>query len=319
MGIVSAFSGYKTSIVAAVKGSQGSSSQQQVIVPSGNVTDKVESYRSTVYERCKKFGTEKYIDLFLAVIMQESGGNCEDIFQCSESLGLKPNSINTEQSIEQGVKVLSNCLKLAGVESEKDIPRIKLALQGYNFGSGYIKYALTEDGGWTQQNTNDFAAKKSNYKKRTGKKAELMGEWAYGDQYYTEHVLRYYSYYSINQDFYTIVLDTAKSCLGKPYEWAASGPDSFDCSGLVYYCYNAAGFNKSRTTAAQYHNMSTIISKEEAVPGDLVFFRNSSGKIHHVGIYVGNDQMIHAPQTGDVVKYANTRIKNDEVIYGRLK
>ena len=136
---------------------------------------------------------EAYIDLFLAVMQQESGGNGNDVFQASESKGLPPNTLSTAESIKQGVAYLSAMIKKAGCTSPNDILHIKLALQGYNFGGGYIDYAIKKDGKWTQQNTFSFAKQKSGGKRNSGIRAEQLGPWRYGDQYYTAHVLRYYS------------------------------------------------------------------------------------------------------------------------------
>ena len=153
----------------------------------------VESLRNDVLSELKKHHKEQYIDLYLAVMMQESGGNGEDVFQASESLGKQPNSITRDESIAQGVKYLSGMIDKAKVKNPDDIDNIKLALQGYNFGGAYIDYAIKSDGKWTQKNVYAYAKLKSNGVKRTGVKEEILGPWAYGDQNYTEHVLRYYS------------------------------------------------------------------------------------------------------------------------------
>lgn len=93
------------------------------------------------------------------------------------------------------------------------------------------------------------------------------------------------------------VLNEAYSHLGKPYVWGATGAGTFDCSGFTQYVYqHAAGTNISRTTYTQI-NVGQAVSQDQLKPGDLVFPHAG-----HVGIYVGNGQMIHAPQTGDVVK-----------------
>lgn len=87
--------------------------------------------------------------------------------------------------------------------------------------------------------------------------------------------------------------------LGKKYVYGASGPNTFDCSGLTSYVYRvAAGINIGRTTYDQL-NVGRPVSQSELQPGDLVFPHSS-----HVGIYIGGGMMIHAPQTGDVVKVA---------------
>lgn len=188
-----------TSIVTVVLGGGeeeegGNSGDSSVSVSvSLLLSDEVESYRDQVLKEAAKHKMEAYIDLFLAVMQQESGGNGQDVFQASESKGLPPNTLSTEESIKQGVAYLSAMITKAGCTSPSDLLHIKLALQGYNFGGAYIDYAVKKDGKWTQQNTFSFAKKKSGGKRNAGIRAEQLGPWRYGDQYYTEHVLRYYS------------------------------------------------------------------------------------------------------------------------------
>jgi cell wall-associated NlpC family hydrolase len=92
----------------------------------------------------------------------------------------------------------------------------------------------------------------------------------------------------------------AMSQLGKPYVWAASGPDAFDCSGLVVYAFAAVGKSLPHSTYALY-SLGVPVSRDQLQPGDLVFF---SG-LGHMGIYIGGDQFVHAPHTGDVVKISS--------------
>ncbi len=88
--------------------------------------------------------------------------------------------------------------------------------------------------------------------------------------------------------------------LGSPYVWGATGPDAFDCSGLIQAAYRSAGISLPRTTYAQI-NAGRRVSRSELSPGDLVFFYSG---ISHVGIYVGNGQMIHAPNPSAPVRLA---------------
>jgi cell wall-associated NlpC family hydrolase len=88
--------------------------------------------------------------------------------------------------------------------------------------------------------------------------------------------------------------------LGKPYQWAAAGPDRFDCSGLTMWVWAKAGVSLPHSSRAQF-GQGHHVSWSELQPGDLTFY---GSPIHHVGIYVGNGNMINAPQTGDVVKVA---------------
>jgi cell wall-associated NlpC family hydrolase len=98
-----------------------------------------------------------------------------------------------------------------------------------------------------------------------------------------------------------IAVDTAMAQRGKPYVWAAEGPGSFDCSGLMLYAYAAAGISLPHSSAMQ-SQMGTPVSRSELQPGDLVFFYSP---VSHVGMYIGNGQMVHAPTFGDVVKVAD--------------
>ncbi|MER6344385.1 NlpC/P60 family protein [Streptomyces sp. NPDC001595] len=92
----------------------------------------------------------------------------------------------------------------------------------------------------------------------------------------------------------------AYSKLGSPYVWGATGPDAFDCSGLVQAAYRSAGVSLPRTTYAQI-SAGSRVARSELQPGDLVFFYSG---ITHVGLYVGNGQMVHAPNPSAPVRVA---------------
>ena len=96
-------------------------------------------------------------------------------------------------------------------------------------------------------------------------------------------------------------VDTAMAQRGAPYVWAASGPNSFDCSGLVQYAYAAAGISLPHSSKAQA-SMGVAVSRADLQPGDLVAFYSP---VSHIGIYIGNGMMVHAPTSGDVVKVAS--------------
>lgn len=99
------------------------------------------------------------------------------------------------------------------------------------------------------------------------------------------------------------VLSYARAQLGKPYQWGGAGPDSFDCSGLVMRAWEQAGIEFPHLAQDQY-NMTTRIPLSAMVPGDLVFF-GTPNDVYHVGIYIGNGNMIDAPETGQNVSVQN--------------
>ena len=180
--------------------------QNQAIYGNYSISAEVEQYRTKILAELKKYKKGKYvnyIDLYLAVVQQESGGKGTDIFQCSESLGKPRNSLSVDASIKQGVKYLSGMLDRASPKSESDIAKIKIALQSYNFGGGFFDYIKSNvyNNKWSQQAVLDFQKMKADGKKRSGSSAQNLGPYAYGDAYYTEHVLRYYplaSGYTVN-------------------------------------------------------------------------------------------------------------------------
>jgi cell wall-associated NlpC family hydrolase len=94
--------------------------------------------------------------------------------------------------------------------------------------------------------------------------------------------------------------DAALSVLGTPYVWAGSQPGGFDCSGLVMWAFAQVGVSLPHSSYAQY-GYGVPVSRDQLQPGDLVFFDG----LGHVGIYIGGDQFVHAPHTGDVVKISS--------------
>lgn len=155
-----------------------------------NLSDEVLSYRPAVERIAAKYGMSEYVELILAVMMQESGGRGLDVMQAAEGsfntkYPHKPNGItDPEYSIECGIQELMYALEKAGCTGPTDLDRIKLALQGYNYGSGYIDWAMERDGGYTKENAIAYS--------------DMMcarPSWPYdryGDKEYVEHVLRYY-------------------------------------------------------------------------------------------------------------------------------
>ena len=100
------------------------------------------------------------------------------------------------------------------------------------------------------------------------------------------------------------VVKCAEKQLGKPYVAGGAGPNNFDCSGLVIYCYKKAGMSIPRVSRDQCAK-GRQITQSQAQPGDPICFFKQGSPVHHVGIVTSFDQMIHAPHTGDVVKRAS--------------
>ncbi|MCK2215796.1 NlpC/P60 family protein [Actinomadura sp. ATCC 31491] len=109
------------------------------------------------------------------------------------------------------------------------------------------------------------------------------------------------------------IVAAAKLHLGKPYVWGANGPSAFDCSGLAYYVLNQAGIKIGDTTAAGYQASGKPVSTPQ--PGDLVFFGNPAS---HVGIYLGDGKMIHAPHPGASVTVGTVAADGRPVSYRRF-
>ncbi len=135
---------------------------------------------------CQTHSIPEYAPLVAAVIMQESGGRAADVggdvMQCAEGMGLPVGTpVSVEESINFGTGIIARNLREAGATGPTDIPAISLALQGYNFGNGYISWALAR-GGYTKENAREFSEWQ----------AGLHGWSGYGDIDYVDHVLRYY-------------------------------------------------------------------------------------------------------------------------------
>lgn len=100
------------------------------------------------------------------------------------------------------------------------------------------------------------------------------------------------------------LLDEAAKYLGVPYVWGGSTPAGFDCSGFTQYVCRANGITIPRVADDQLHGPGTYVTRDQLQPGDLVFF-GSGGYATHVGMYVGDGMMIHAPSTGKVIQYTS--------------
>ena len=152
------------------------------------VSESVLAYESLIRSYADSYGIGDYYEILEAMMQQESGGQGTDVMQSSESAyntayPKNPGSIDDpEYSIDCGVHYMADCLEMAGCRSVRDTDRLKLALQGYNYGSYYITWALENYGGYSEENALEFSE---------SMKQEL-GWSVYGDPDYPQHVLRYY-------------------------------------------------------------------------------------------------------------------------------
>ena len=261
------------------------------------VSAEVEAYTPLIQKYAKQYGIPEYVELIKAVMMQESGGKGNDPMQAAEGSFNKkyphqPNGIkDPEYSIECGVQELKAALTSAEVESPIDMERIKLALQGYNFGNGYISWAKTNYGGYSYANAVEFSAMQ----------AQRLGWEKYGDTQYPAHVLRYYPYGRAftsggNQAIVEVALTQLGNEGGQPY-WSWYGFDGRVewCACFVSWCSEQCGYLESGIIP-KFSLCSDGVDwfkgkgqwqdkNYEPQAGDLIFFDwGSDGSIDHVGI-----------------------------------
>lgn len=265
------------------------------------IPESVKKHIPTIKKYMKQYNLpEEYLPYILAQATQESYGKEPDIFQASESkYNGKIGMIKTaEESIEHAMKRWREIIdQIKAKNIEFSIP---LVLQTYNFGSGYLS--------WVKENGNKYT--KQNAKTFSFHMLKVLQGWTYkryGDTEYVEHIYRYLSFenHYPNDSNYSgnvqKLIEEAKKYLGVPYFFGADynlAPNYFDCSSFVGYVYTKSGFkNIPRTNAwSIYKNHCIPINSDEAVPGDLVFFHSTyknAPAISHIGIYVGNNTMIH--------------------------
>ena len=208
------------------------------------VSAEVEAYEPLIQQYARQHGIPEYTELIKAVMMQESGGRGNDPMQVSECgyntrYPNTPNGItDPEYSINVGIQNLAACLSAAEVENPIDMEHIKLALQGYNFGNGYISWAKTNYGGYSYANAVEFSTTQ----------AERLGWDSYGDTQYVSHVLRYYPYGRAftgggNQAIVEVALTQLGNEGGQPY-WSWYGFEGRVewCACFVSWCANECGY-----------------------------------------------------------------------------
>lgn len=271
-----------------------------------NFSEDVLKHKPMVEKYCKEYGIEEYINYILAIIAVESGGTAVDVMQSSESLGLPPNSLSTEESIKQGVKYFSELL--AGAESLGcDVDSV---IQSYNYGGGFLTYVSSNGKKYTFELAESFSRDKDGGKKVSYSNPiaiPINGGWrySYGNMFYVLLVKQCLTPIHFDDETMQTIMNEALKYEGYPYVFGGSSPStSFDCSGLVQWCYAKAGIQLPRVAQAQY-DATNHIPLSEAKAGDLDFFHstyNAGTYVTHVGIYVGNNRMFHA---GDPIGYTD--------------
>ncbi len=295
-------------VISAFSGAAGNDGAGAYVA---DVSELVRSYEPQVREACEKHGIREYVELALAMIQQESSGNPPDVMQAEQSPYNKKPPINSvEESIDCGIQELRDCLKAAKVQSPSDIQNISLALQGYNYGNGYIAYALNHDGGYTAENAKAFSEMmKAKY-----------GYRIYGDPDYVPHVLRYYKPVTgaaiSNESAMRILKELMENNEADSKTWnlirlgasligktsysmekrqddGRDNPTILDCSSFTAWC-----FCKAKYSGISYHWTTTEfrdskkfkdISVSELKPGDIGLASKTGGNMgnNHVGIYCG--------------------------------
>ena len=264
------------------------------------VSAEVEAYEPLIQKYAKQYGIPEYVELIKAVMMQESGGRGLDPMQAAEGsfntrYPHEPNGIqDPEYSIECGVQELKAALISAEVENPIDMERIKLALQGYNFGNGYISWAKSNYGGYSYANVVEFSTMQ----------AQRLGWEKYGDTQYPAHVLRYYPYGRAftsggDQAIVEVALTQLGNEGGQPYwSWYGFSGRVEWCACFVSWCADQCGYLESGiiprfslcSDGVDWFSGNGQWQGKDYEPkaGDIIFFDWSNdgqdGGADHVGI-----------------------------------
>mgnify|MGYP000479565117 FL=1 len=219
-----------------------------------NLSEEVLKHQPTVEKYAKEYGISDYVNYLLAIMQVESGGTATDVMQSSESMGLPPNSLSTEESIKQGCKYFSELLKSAEAKG-CDIDTV---VQAYNYGGGFIDYVAKHGKKYTFELAVSFAKDKSGgvkvtYKNEISIKENGGWRYKYGNMFYVRLVNQYLAVPSFSDATAQAIFKEALKYQGWKYVFGGSNPNtSFDCSGLTSWCYGKAGISLPRTAQAQY-------------------------------------------------------------------
>ena len=228
-------------IGGALSASDSSSSPQPL-------SKEVLSYTSLIRKYAGQYGVAEYVPVIQAVMMQESGGQGTDPMQASECpcntrFPKKPNGItDPEYSIQAGIQYYAGCVSAAGCTGVQDMEKLKLSLQGYNYGNGYIPWALENYGGYSEANALQFSEEQ----------AKAHGWDSYGDPEYVPHVLRYYSSGNPFGGLFgnSQIVSVAKAELGneggeKFWSWYGFGSRVSWCACFTSWCGDRCGLIQS--------------------------------------------------------------------------
>ena len=269
------------------------------------VSEEVEAYDPLIRQYANEHGIGDYVELIKAVMMQESGGRGNDPMQASEcpyntEYANTPGGItDPEYSINVGIQYLASCLAEAEVESPIDMEHIKLAIQGYNYGNGYITWAKENYGGYSATNASDFS----------DMMAAQLGWSSYGDKQYVAHVLRYYPYGRListggSGDLVEVALSQEGNSGGEIY-WRWYGFEEYQpwCACFVSWCADQCGYIDAGvipkfslcSAGVEWFQARGQFMDSSYIPvaGDLVFFDwGTDGSIDHVGIVIDITEVI---------------------------
>ena len=316
-------------IVGIIAGAAFSSSSEN----SESLSDEVLAYTSVMQQYASQYGIPEYVSAIQAIMMQESGGRGTDPMQCSESpyntrFSHSPGSItDPNYSIEVGVQTFADCISQAGCSSPQDMDKLKLAWQGYNYGNGYIVWAL-QRGGYTEANALQFSQEQ----------AASHGWSSYGDPEYVPHVMRYYSGGSLfaglfgSQQIVSVAMGQIGNSGGQKF-WSWYGFDSRVewCACFVSWCADQSGliasgnvpkFSLCRDGVSWFQGKNKWQSGGTTpTAGMIIFFDwDHDGTSDHVGIvekYEGGRVYTIEGNSSDQVRQRNYAVDYASIIgYG---
>ena len=292
------------------------------------------AHTPAIQKYASEFGIPEYVPAIQAIMMQESGGRGTDPMQASEcpyntQYPNTPGAIqDADYSIKVGIQYYADCVREAGCESPQDMDKLKLSWQGYNYGNGYISWALEKFGGYSEANALQFSQEQ----------AAAHGWSGYGDPEYVPHVMRYYSgggwFAGLfgNGQLVTI----AKSQLGneggeKFWSWWGFTERQEWCACFVSWCADQAGLIQKEavpkfsvcTDGVAWFQARGKWRSGGSVPtsGTIIFFDwDHDGASDHVGIVESCDgTTVHTIEgnSGDAVKQNNYTVNSQSILgYG---